>query len=413
MNSELSQGITQLSELPQNWKLVRFRHAFRIIKRTYNPDVELLSVYLQKGVIPHSEGGGQVHKPSEDLSGYQEVAPGDFVLNNQQAWRGSVGVSPISGNTSPAYVVARFTRDFEPRYMNYLLRSPIMVSQYELASRGVGDIQRQLHLTSLKQTLIPFPPLEEQRKIANFLDTEVGQIDKLLEKQDELISKLNLRKTAIIADSVSATLGQISSTVSYDATELPSGWSVVPAWTQFRRIKRVGFEAEELLSVYRDHGVIPKSSRDDNHNVASEDLSSYQLVEVGDLVLNKMKAWQGSLAFSQYRGIVSPAYFVYRNIGNGDPKFLHYLLRSAPYIAAYNKISKGVRVGQWDLDPQEFRKLPILLPPNEEQRRIANYIDRELAQIDELIIRATKFIELASERRARLIAVSVTEGVGI
>ena len=70
-------------------------------------------------------------------------------------------------------------------------------------------------------------------------------------------------------------------------------------------------EGEQLLSVYRDYGVVPKSSRDDNFNKPSDDLSTYQLVEHGDLAINKMKAWQGSVAISQCRGIVSPAYFVY------------------------------------------------------------------------------------------------------
>jgi type I restriction enzyme S subunit len=78
----------------------------------------------------------------------------------------------------------------------------------------------------------------------------------------------------------------------------------------FRREKRTNFVEEPLLSVYRDHGVIPKDSRDDNFNKASEDLSAYQLVEASDLVINKMKAWQGSVGISNHRGIVSPAYFV-------------------------------------------------------------------------------------------------------
>lgn len=130
---------------------------------------------------------------------------------------------------------------------------------------------------------------------------------------------------------------------------LPTGWRVMPFWSLFRRKKRIGYENEELLSVYRDYGVIPKSSRDDNHNKESEDLSGYQLVKEGSLVTNKMKAWQGSIAISRYRGIVSPAYYVYDPISRECDQFLHYLLRSDPYINLYGRISKGVRVNQWDL----------------------------------------------------------------
>ena len=76
----------------------------------------------------------------------------------------------------------------------------------------------------------------------------------------------------------------------------------------------------QVLSLYRDYGIVPKDSRDDNHNVTSEDTSSYRFVRVGDFVVNKMKAWQGSVAVSQYEGIVSPAYFVYEFIDESFDK---------------------------------------------------------------------------------------------
>lgn len=193
--------------------------------------------------------------------------------------------------------------------------------------------------------------------------------------------------------------------------ELPSDWRKVPLWTLFTKTKRTDFEDEELLSVYREYGVIPKSSRDDNHNVESEDLSSYQLVEVGDLVVNKMKAWQGSLALSEYRGIVSPAYYVYKYHGEGVPRYFHYLLRSAPYIALYNKISKGVRVGQWDLIPEEFRRIPVLFPPIEKQIEIVDQLDFEIHRIDELINKQQALIGLLQERRNGLIIQTVTKGL--
>lgn len=92
---------------------------------------------------------------------------------------------------------------------------------------------------------------------------------------------------------------------------VPNQWEIKPLFSLYRKKKRAGFSDEELLSVYRDYGVIKKSSRDDNNNRPSEDLSNYQLVEPSDLVTNKMKAWQGSIAVSGLRGIVSPAYFIY------------------------------------------------------------------------------------------------------
>jgi type I restriction enzyme, S subunit len=180
----------------------------------------------------------------------------------------------------------------------------------------------------------------------------------------------------------------------------PTGWRNVPFWSLFRRTKKTGFPEEELLSVYRDYGVIPKSSRDDNHNKESEDLSGYQLVTEGALVTNKMKAWQGSIAISRYRGIVSPAYYVYTPQSDEWDQFLHYLLRSDPYIGLYRRISKGVRVSQWDLEHQALRNIPVFLPDLPTQRAIADFLDRETARIDSLIEKKQRLVALLEEKRS-------------
>lgn len=88
--------------------------------------------------------------------------------------------------------------------------------------------------------------------------------------------------------------------------EAPSHWTTLPVGRLYQRTKRTNYADKELLSVYRDHGVVPTASRDDNNNKPSEDLTAYQLVEPDNLVMNKMKAWQGSIAISEYEGIVSP-----------------------------------------------------------------------------------------------------------
>lgn len=193
--------------------------------------------------------------------------------------------------------------------------------------------------------------------------------------------------------------------------EIPATWQVKPFWTLFRREKSTGHPDEELLSVYRDYGVIPKSSRDDNGNVESEDLNAYQLVEPNDLVMNKMKAWQGSIAVSDIRGIVSPAYFVFKPRHEAHGPYLHHLLRSKKYIGEYNRLSKGIRVGQWDLEPTAFRTTPIVLPPLEEQVAIAEFLDRETAQIDALIAKQQQLINALKEKIQAQIKHAVTGGL--
>jgi len=193
--------------------------------------------------------------------------------------------------------------------------------------------------------------------------------------------------------------------------QVPASWCIVPLWTLFRRAKRVGFESEQLLSVYRDFGVIPKASRDDNNNRASEDLSVYQLVLPGDLAINKMKAWQGSVGISAHRGIVSPAYFIFEPVHHENPRYLYYLLRSPRYITGYLSLSKGIRVNQWDLEPQYHSRMPVVLPSLSEQSAIAAFLDRETAKIDALIAEQEKLIALLAEKRQATISRAVTRGL--
>ena len=195
--------------------------------------------------------------------------------------------------------------------------------------------------------------------------------------------------------------------------EVPSHWKIQPIKSLFQRTKKTGFENETLLSVYRDYGVIVKDSRDDNHNKASEDLSPYQLVNKGDIVINKMKAWQGSLAISEYRGIVSPAYYIYE--ANKDfefnPRFIHNQIRSRYFIQSYKNYSKGIRVGQWDLESDLFVRLNLYLPPIEEQNQIARFLDNETAKIDNLIAKQEQLIVLLEEQRKSVISHAVTKGL--
>ena len=167
----------------------------------------------------------------------------------------------------------------------------------------------------------------------------------------------------------------------------------------------------ELLSLYRDYGVIPKSSRDDNHNVESEDLSKYRHVKKHNLVINKMKAWQGSLGISDYEGIVSPAYIVCDIVDTVHSLYFHHLLRSKPFKTFYNRISYGVRVGQWDMNYEDFKTLHIYLPPLDEQKAIADFLDKKTKQIDRFISLQKEAISLLKELRQAEITKAVTKGL--
>jgi len=194
------------------------------------------------------------------------------------------------------------------------------------------------------------------------------------------------------------------------AEDARRAWATVPFWVRFRRVKRISYPHEKLLSVYREHGVVRKSDRDDNFNKASDDLSTYQLVTPGDLVVNKMKAWQGSMGISAFRGIVSPAYYVFQQITPQNPRYLDYLLRSQFYTAQFAALSKGIRPNQWDLDSDALRRVPVMVPPSEVQQAIADFLDRETAEIDAFIADQECLIELLAERK-RLTLITLAHSV--
>ena len=203
----------------------------------------------------------------------------------------------------------------------------------------------------------------------------------------------------------------MSNQLSLDVSSVPKEWLITPCGVFFKVKSIKNTEGEMNLSVYRDYGVIPKDSRNDNHNRVSEDTLNYKLVEPGDFVLNKMKGWSGSLGVSDYRGIVSPSYTVLEPIKEIDNKYFHYLLRSETYRQIYESLSYGVRIGQWELRYHDFKQIPSLYPPMEEQKLISRYLDKKISQIDSLVDKFKKKIDLLKEYKTSLISEVVTRGL--
>lgn len=193
--------------------------------------------------------------------------------------------------------------------------------------------------------------------------------------------------------------------------EIPKEWKIDKIKYHLKRNEPKNHGNAIVLSVYRDYGVIPKDSRDDNHNVTSEDTSKYKYVKKGQLVINKMKAWQGSLAVSDYNGIVSPAYFIYDFTDEEyNHKYFHYLVRSC-YKEEFKRISGGIREGQWDLSPEAFANTLALLPPLVEQKYIANYLDIQCSEIDATAEDIQKEISLLEDYKKSVITEAVTKGL--
>ena len=192
--------------------------------------------------------------------------------------------------------------------------------------------------------------------------------------------------------------------------KIPCEWSVSKLKWYLRRIDPRNPGDKQVLSLYREYGVIPKDSRDDNHNATSEDTSKYKYVRVGDFVVNKMKAWQGSVAVSEYDGIVSPAYYVYHFTDDSyHRRYFHYLLRSC-YKEEFMRLSGGIRVGQWDLSSKDLDNVLIVIPKKEEQQAIADYLDETCSKIDEIIAEAKASVDEYKELKQAVIFDGISLG---
>lgn len=192
---------------------------------------------------------------------------------------------------------------------------------------------------------------------------------------------------------------------------VPSHWDVLKTKYLYKQVSIRDSATEELLSIYRDYGVVPRYSRDDNFNRPAEDLSNYKLVRKGFLVINKMKAWQGSLAHSDLQGIVSPAYITCEPTIDFCGRYFHYLFRNHLCIQEWNRLSQGVRPSQWDLSFEDFSQTLAFFPSLPEQQAIADFLDRKTAQIDTLIVKKQRQIDLLQEQRTALINHAVTKGL--
>lgn len=193
---------------------------------------------------------------------------------------------------------------------------------------------------------------------------------------------------------------------------VPGHWEVRSLGSLTSPISLRGRPYLPLLSVVREKGVIVRSVLDDseNHNFIPDDLSNYKVVHEGDLVINKMKAWQGSLGIAPSDGIVSPAYYVF-DLAVGDRRYGEALLRSKPYVAFFGQASDGVRIGQWDLSVQRMKRIPVVLPSLPEQTAIVRFLDHADRRIRKYILAKQKLITLLEEQKQAIIHQAVTRGL--
>jgi type I restriction enzyme S subunit len=195
--------------------------------------------------------------------------------------------------------------------------------------------------------------------------------------------------------------------------EVPETWEINKLGSCLTPISIKNKPYLPLLSITRELGVIERDIEDQgsNHNFIPDDLSGYKMIEKGQFGMNKMKAWQGSYGVSDYTGIVSPAYYVFNFSKVINPEFFNWAIRSKLYVSYFGRASDGVRIGQWDLSKDRMKSIPFILPSENEQTAIANFLKNKTVQIVEAISIKEKQIVLLKEHKRIIIQQAVTQGL--
>ncbi len=423
-------GVEWAKEIPEHWNLSRIKFVIETRKGGAWGDepknTNVSCICLRIADFDYNKLKFSIKNENEyTYRGYRartikqlELKQGDLLIEKSGG-----------GEKTPVGRVVLFDNSFKALFANFMdklsVKKDIIVPKF-LTYWFSSFYQSRINTLYIKQTIgiqnldltsmlakekVFYPSVNEQQNIANYLDNKCSEIDSLTADIEKQISLLEDYKKSIITEAV--TKGLAPNVEMKDSGiewigAIPSQWKVEKIKFHLYRndIKNPG--DMEVLSLYREYGVVPKDSRDDNYNVTSLDVTKYKYVKPGNLVINKMKAWQGSLAVSEYEGIVSPAYYVYYFSDSSlVKKYFHYLVRAC-YKDEFRRLSGGIREGQWDLPSEAFDNTLMIIPSMKEQKEIVSYLDKKCSEIDSLISEKKKQLEKLSSYKQSMIYEYVT-----
>ena len=405
-------GIEWVGQIPEEWEMhpVYFYYGERKNSNYALREQNLLSLSYGKVIRKDINTVGGLLPAS--FSAYNIVEAGDIVIrptdlqNDKKSLR--TALVRERGIMTSAYIDLLPKAELNSAYYHYLLHTYDVMKVFYNMGNGV---RQGLNYPEFSKLMLISPPADEQSRIVALLDSKCAKIDSLRADIEKEIETLEEYKKSVITEAVTKGLDpnvEMKDSGMPWIGRVPSHWRIEKVKYHLKRYEPRNTGDQQVLSVYREYGVIPKDSRDDNHNVTSEDTSKYKYVRPGNLVINKMKAWQGSMGVSDYQGIVSPAYFIYHFTDNElAPKYLHYLFRSC-YKDEFRRISGGIREGQWDLSPEAFANTMLLLPSVDEQRIIIKHVEEKTAEIEGALSIKREQLDILEQHKKSIIYEYVT-----
>jgi type I restriction enzyme S subunit len=419
-------GVPWLGEVPEHWEVRGNGRIFAQRNEPGYPDLPILEVSLRTGVRVRDFDGSNRKQVMANRDQYKRAAADDIAYNMMRMWQGAVGVAPLDGLVSPAYVVARPLLGTVPRYFAYLYRTAAYMGEVENHSRGIVPDRNRLYWEQFKQVSSPYPPPDEQAAIVRFLDRADRRIRRYIRAKQKLIKLLEEQKQAIIHRAVTRGLDP-------NARLKPSGveWlGEVPEHWEVRRLRRTStsrcdgpFGSGLKSSHYTDHGIRVVRLQNIGHGEFRNSAAAYispahyatlgdHDVAAGDLLI----AGLGDERHPAGRACVAPSSIVPAMVKADcfrfrlhrtclDPEFAALHL-SATAFDASSLLSTGATRQRTNLQSTASRS--IVLPPLNEQLAIVHHIGIETVSSRRGVQVAESEISLLREYRTRLIADVVT-----
>lgn len=258
------------------------------------------------------------------------------------------------------------------------------------------------------------PSKSEQEQIVRILDSKSEQIDTLISNQEQQIEKLKAYKQSLITEVVTKGLNPNApmkdSGVEWIG-EIPNSWKMCRIKDLFSLRNERNYEALEdvnLISLYTDKGVVQHKDIIETTGNRAVTADGYKKVYKDDIVVNIILCWMGAVGKSNFDGVTSPAYDVYKPNCNVNSDYYHYLFRTKNFNGECYRYGRGIMMMRWRTYSTEFTAINIPCPSNEEQQEIVAYLDNKCSKIDALIEIKQKKIDKLNEYKKSLIYEYVT-----
>lgn len=386
-----------IGKVPEDWGIGRLQWCIEEINESNDPIIstDVLSLTIEKGVIPYAEKGNQGNKSKENYSEYKIAFPNTLVVNSMNVIIGAVGISQYMGCVSPVYYVFRERKENDLQYIYYLFTNTGFQKEMRKYANGILEIRLRISSTDLMKLNIPIPPYIEQQRISKYLDKRCAYIDSILEQTRTSIEEYKKLKQAIITQAV--TKGVRGNRPMKDSgiewiDKIPENWGECRIKNVIFPKEKPAYENDEIITCFRDGEVtLRKNRREDGFTVSFTE-NGYHGVDVGDLVIHGMDAFAGAIGCSDSRGKTTPVVHACHTAGNN--RYFMYYLRAMAYGDILMDLSNGVRIRSSDY--RNFAKLGafrICVPPIDEQNEIVEYLDTNVSAIDQLISKKERFIE--------------------